>query len=228
MNPFNDWTADDVHDALGDMEFTEHERDLINDMLWIIEQRMLTSVDREEAILGRIFYRKLRDWAIANAGDFDLQTHADGLRERAKDAAIVAHIKERRAAGQPVLVGTTSVERSEHLAAMLTRAGVPHNVLNAKQHDREATVVAQAGRSGAVTIATNMAGRGTDIVLGGNAAGLASESLRLAGKNPAEVDAETYAAALATAEAACAADRCPCVGATWCCQCRDGRDCRCH
>ena len=87
MNPFNDWTADDVHDALGDMEFTQYERELVNDLLWIIEQRMLTTVEREEATLGRIFYRKLRDWAIANAGDFDLQTHADGLRERAKDAA---------------------------------------------------------------------------------------------------------------------------------------------
>ena len=111
--------------------------------------------------------------------------------ERAKDGAIVEHIKERRAAGQPVLVGTTSVERSEHLAALLKREGIPHNVLNAKQHEREAPVVAQAGRSGAVTIATNMAGRGTDIVLGGNPAGLASEALRLRGLNPAEVDAAT-------------------------------------
>ena len=127
--------------------------------------------------------------------------------ERAKDAAIVEHIKERRAAGQPVLVGTTSVERSEHLATLLKREGIPHNVLNAKQHEREAPVVAQAGRSGAVTIATNMAGRGTDIVLGGNPAGLASEALRVRGLNPAEVDAETYAGALAEAERSCAADR---------------------
>ncbi len=127
--------------------------------------------------------------------------------ERAKDAAIVEHIKERRAAGQPVLVGTTSVERSEHLATLLKREGIPHNVLNAKQHEREAPVVAQAGRSGAVTIATNMAGRGTDIVLGGNPAGLASEALRLRGLNPAEVDAATYAEALAEAERSCAADR---------------------
>ena len=127
--------------------------------------------------------------------------------ERAKDAAIVEHIKERRAAGQPVLVGTTSVERSEHLAALLKREGVAHNVLNAKQHEREALVVAQAGRSGAVTIATNMAGRGTDIVLGGNPAGLASEALRQRGLNPAEVDAATYAEALAEAERSCAADR---------------------
>jgi len=127
--------------------------------------------------------------------------------ERAKDGAIVEHIKERRAAGQPVLVGTTSVERSEHLAALLKHEGIPHNVLNAKQHEREAPVVAQAGRSGAVTIATNMAGRGTDIVLGGNPAGLASEALRLRGLNPAEVDAATYAEALAEAERSCATDR---------------------
>jgi preprotein translocase subunit SecA len=127
--------------------------------------------------------------------------------ERAKDGAIVEHIKERRAAGQPVLVGTTSVERSEHLATLLKREGIPHNVLNAKQHEREAPVVAQAGRSGAVTIATNMAGRGTDIVLGGNPAGLASEALRVRGLNPAEVDAPTYAEALAEAERSCATDR---------------------
>jgi preprotein translocase subunit SecA len=127
--------------------------------------------------------------------------------EKAKDAAIVEHIAERRAAGQPVLVGTTSVERSEHLAGLLKRAGITHNVLNAKQHDREAPIVAQAGRSGAVTIATNMAGRGTDILLGGNPAGLASEALRVKGLNPAEVDAETYAAALAEAERSCVADR---------------------
>jgi preprotein translocase subunit SecA len=127
--------------------------------------------------------------------------------ERAKDGAIVEHIKERRAAGQPVLVGTTSVERSEHLATLLKREGIPHNVLNAKQHEREAPVVAQAGRSGAVTIATNMAGRGTDIVLGGNPAGLASEALRVRGLNPAEVDAATYAEALAEAERSCATDR---------------------
>jgi len=116
---------------------------------------------------------------------------------RAKDAAIIAHIKERSAAGQPLLVGTTSVERSEHLSSLLKREGIKHNVLNAKQHEREAPVVAQAGRPGTVTIATNMAGRGTDIKLGGDPAGLTSEALRVKGLNPAEVDAETYAAAFA-------------------------------
>ncbi|PWT72723.1 MAG: preprotein translocase subunit SecA, partial [Chloroflexi bacterium] len=88
--------------------------------------------------------------------------------EKAKFDAVVKEIKERQNEGQPVLVGTTSVEISEYLSDLLHRQGIDHNVLNAKQHAREAHVVAQAGRSGAVTIATNMAGRGTDILLGGN------------------------------------------------------------
>jgi len=88
--------------------------------------------------------------------------------EAGKFTAVVQEIAERHEAGQPVLVGTTSVEISEHLSRLLDEQNIPHNVLNAKQHEREAHVVAQAGRSGAVTIATNMAGRGTDIVLGGS------------------------------------------------------------
>ncbi|MBA2276415.1 MAG: preprotein translocase subunit SecA [Chloroflexia bacterium] len=86
--------------------------------------------------------------------------------EDGKFSAVVDEIKEMRDAGRPVLVGTTSIERSEHLGNLLTRQGVEHHVLNAKQHEREATIVADAGQSGAVTIATNMAGRGTDIQLG--------------------------------------------------------------
>src|SRR5689334_9705713 len=89
--------------------------------------------------------------------------------EKEKFAAIVEEIKECHERGQPVLVGTISIEKSEKLAGLLNRNGVKHNVLNAKQHEREAEIVAQAGRKGAVTIATNMAGRGTDILLGGNA-----------------------------------------------------------
>src|SRR4029079_5664959 len=88
--------------------------------------------------------------------------------EKEKFAAIVEDIKECHERGQPVLVGTISIEKSEKLAGLLNRNGVKHNVLNAKQHEREAEIVAQAGRKGAVTIATNMAGRGTDILLGGN------------------------------------------------------------
>ena len=88
--------------------------------------------------------------------------------EPEKFRAVYEDVVEAHKAGQPVLVGTTSVEKSEALARMLDKAGVPHNVLNAKQHEREAYVIAQAGRKGAITIATNMAGRGTDILLGGN------------------------------------------------------------
>ena len=88
--------------------------------------------------------------------------------EAGKFRTIVREIEELHRQGQPVLVGTTSIEKSEHLSDMLKRAGTPHEVLNAKQHEREAAIVAQAGRPGAVTVATNMAGRGTDIILGGN------------------------------------------------------------
>src|SRR3990172_7754643 len=119
--------------------------------------------------------------------------------ENAKFTALIDEIVEMTDAGRPVLVGTTSVEKSEVLAEMLKRRGVKHEVLNAKFHEKEAPIVAQAGRTGAVTIATNMAGRGTDILLGGNPAGLASELLHKRGLNPAEVDAAKYAEALAEA-----------------------------
>ncbi len=88
--------------------------------------------------------------------------------KREKDNAIITEIVELNKAGRPMLVGTKSIEYSEHLSSMLSRKGVQHNVLNAKYHEREAEIIAQAGRKGAVTIATNMAGRGTDIILGGN------------------------------------------------------------
>ena len=95
--------------------------------------------------------------------------------------AIVSQIEECHAKGQPVLVGTVSIEKSEELSALLKRRGVKHNVLNAKNHEKEAEIVAQAGKFGAVTVATNMAGRGTDIMLGGNAEFLAKSDLRKAG-----------------------------------------------
>ena len=94
--------------------------------------------------------------------------------EDAKFAAVVDDIVERHASGQPVLVGTASVSKSEHLSRLLEKRGIPHEVLNAKQHFREAEIVAQAGRVGSVTVATNMAGRGVDIILGGNPEGLAT------------------------------------------------------
>ena len=121
--------------------------------------------------------------------------------ENAKFEALIDEVAEIQAAGRPVLVGTVSVEKSEVLSEMLTRRGVKHEVLNAKFHEKEAPIVAQAGRSGAVTIATNMAGRGTDIKLGGDAAGLASDALHQQGLNPAEVEPDVYRAALADATA---------------------------
>ena len=101
--------------------------------------------------------------------------------EEAKFRAIVNEIKEKHKIGQPVLVGTISIEKSEILSRMLKKEGIPHEVLNAKYHEREAEIVAQAGRYGAVTIATNMAGRGTDIVLGGNPEYLAKMDLKKQG-----------------------------------------------
>lgn len=104
--------------------------------------------------------------------------------ERAKFKAVVEEIRECHKKGRPVLVGTISIEKSEKLSELLKKEGIPHQVLNAKHHEREAEIVAQAGRLGAVTIATNMAGRGTDILLGGNPAFLAKEKLRQKGYPP--------------------------------------------
>ncbi|MBF0971810.1 MAG: preprotein translocase subunit SecA, partial [Actinomyces graevenitzii] len=109
---------------------------------------------------------------------------------KAKLNAVVDDIEERHDAGQPVLVGTTSVEKSEELSALLRERRIPHEVLNAKQHAREAAVVAMAGRKGAVTVATNMAGRGTDIMLGGNAEFIAVASLKEAGLDPIDTPDE--------------------------------------
>ena len=104
--------------------------------------------------------------------------------EMAKFEAIIEDILERNSQGQPVLVGTASVEKSEVLSSLLEKRGVPHHVLNAKQHAREAQIVVQAGRLGAVTVATNMAGRGVDILLGGNPEGLAAQEVAAAGLDP--------------------------------------------
>ncbi len=101
--------------------------------------------------------------------------------ENGKFNAVIDQIVEANKKGQPVLVGTISIEKSEHLSKMLKRRGIQHNVLNAKQHEKEAEIIAQAGKYGAVTIATNMAGRGTDIILGGNAEYMAKASMRKQG-----------------------------------------------
>lgn len=114
--------------------------------------------------------------------------------EEAKYIAVVDDVQERYEKGQPVLIGTTSVERSEYLSKQFTKRRIPHNVLNAKYHEQEASIIAEAGRLKAVTVATNMAGRGTDIVLGGNVDFIADARLRKRGLDPVETPEEYEAA----------------------------------
>ena len=113
--------------------------------------------------------------------------------EAGKFRAVVKEVKESHQKGQPVLIGTVSIEKSEKLSKMLQKEGIKHEVLNAKQHEKEAEIIAQAGKYGAVTIATNMAGRGTDIMLGGNSEYLAKQQLRMEKYTPEQVEeATTY------------------------------------
>jgi len=132
--------------------------------------------------------------------------------EQAKYQAVVKEIQQMHEQGRPVLVGTTSVEKSEMLADMLKRRGIAHNVLNAKLHEKEATIVAQAGRTQAVTIATNMAGRGVDILMGGNPEGLAREILAKQGLDVTTATPEQWQAALDQAKAEVEQQRAHVVG----------------
>ncbi len=135
--------------------------------------------------------------------------------EAAKYNAVIDDLAERYAKGQPVLVGTTSVEKSEHLSNLLRKRGIPHEVLNAKFHEREAAIVAQAGRKGAVTVATNMAGRGTDIMLGGNSEYMAAAELAQRELSPVDTPEEyekEWPLALERAKKAVAAEHDEVVG----------------
>lgn len=125
----------------------------------------------------------------------------------AKFEAVVRDVEERHKNGQPVLVGTVSIDNSERISRILSKRGIKHNVLNAKFHEREAQIIAQAGREGAVTIATNMAGRGTDILLGGNPDVMAEDILRNQGIEPAEATQVQKEAARKEAKEICATER---------------------
>ncbi|CAN5494461.1 preprotein translocase subunit SecA [soil metagenome] len=138
--------------------------------------------------LGVVSIPTNRDMVRADQSDLIYKT------EEAKYIAVVDDVSERYEKGQPVLIGTTSVERSEYLSRQFTKRKVPHNVLNAKYHEQEANIIAEAGRLGSITVATNMAGRGTDIVLGGNVDFLADKRLRDQGLDPVETPEEYEAA----------------------------------
>jgi preprotein translocase subunit SecA len=129
------------------------------------------------------------------------------MNERGKFMSVVEDIRERHAQGQPVLVGTVAIETSERLSKELEKARIPHEVLNAKQHFREANIITQAGRSSAVTIATNMAGRGVDILLGGNPDGIARDILRKQELDSTTATPEQWQDALRQAKEICARDR---------------------
>ena len=152
---------------------------------------MTGTAETEAAELHQIYKLDVRSIPTNRPNQREDLTDLVYKTQEAKFAAVVDDIAERVAKGQPILVGTVSVERSEYLSQLLTKRGVKHNVLNAKHHEQEAQIVAQAGLPGAVTVATNMAGRGTDIVLGGNPEILLDIKLRERGLDPFE-DEESY------------------------------------
>ena len=158
---------------------------------------MTGTADTEAAEFGKIYKLDVnviptnRELIRIEHPDIVYRTEEEKFRNAAKE------IQELSESGQPVLVGTISIEKSEHLSRILKKMGIKHEVLNAKQHEREAYIVAQAGRKGAVTVSTNMAGRGTDILLGGNPEHLAAEAVRKQGRNRDLMTAEEWAAEVA-------------------------------
>lgn len=177
-------------------------------------QNYYRTYDKLAGMTGTAKTEEVEFLEIYSLGVVEVPTNRDVVREDAPDLiykseaakfeAVADEIAERHEAGQPVLIGTTSVEKSELLARMLTKRGIKHEVLNAKNHAREAEIVAQAGRLGAVTVSTNMAGRGTDIILGGNPEEMAMADTRKLGTATEERREQAYQAALERFTAACA------------------------
>ena len=195
--------SEGLHQALEAKEGVEI-KDEFQTLATITLQNYFRMYDKLSGMTGTAKTEESEFQKIYGLGVLPIETNMPMIRkdqsdliyrtEDAKFDAVVADVLERHAAGQPVLLGTASVAKSELLSAKLKQAGVRHEVLNAKNHAREAAIIALAGRKGAVTVATNMAGRGTDIMLGGNAEFLADAALRAKGLDPVE-NAEEYEAA---------------------------------
>ena len=205
--------SEGLHQAIEAKEGLRVQRESVT-LATITFQNYFRLYDKLAGMTGTAMTEQEEFYKIYGLEVVSIPTHMPMIREDDPDLvyrtendkfnALIDEIEEMTRAGRPVLVGTTSVEKSEILSDMLRRRGIRHEVLNAKFHEKEAPIVAQAGRSAAVTIATNMAGRGTDIVLGGNPAGLASADLHRQGINPAEAPPEVYEATLEKARRECA------------------------
>ena len=214
--------SEGLHQAIEAKEGLRVQRESVT-LATITFQNYFRLYDKLAGMTGTAMTEAEEFHKIYNLEVVAIPTHRDMVRtdeadlvfrdEKAKFNALIDEVAEMQEAGRPVLVGTVSVEKSEILSAMLKRRGVKHETLNAKFHEKESGIVAQAGRTGSVTIATNMAGRGTDILLGGNPAGLASEALHRKGLNPAEVEDEIYQGALAEARELTEADHAQVVDA---------------
>jgi preprotein translocase subunit SecA len=214
--------SEGLHQAIEAKEGLRIQRESVT-LATITFQNYFRLYDKLAGMTGTAMTEAEEFHKIYNLEVVAIPTHMEMIREDAADLvfrdekakfnALIDEIEEMQEVGRPVLVGTISVEKSEILSAMLKRRGIKHETLNAKFHEKESGIVAQAGRTGAVTIATNMAGRGTDILLGGNPAGLASEALHRLGLNPAEVDEPTYEKALSEAKTQTEEDHVRVVGA---------------
>ena len=181
--------SEGLHQALEAKEHVKVERES-RTQATITYQNFFRLYQKLSGMTGTALTEEEEFSAIYNLDIIEIPTNKPVVRidnpdvvfknDSGKNNAIISQIKECYAKGQPVLVGTVSIEKSEYLSSLLKKQGIKHNVLNAKHHDKEAEIIAQAGKLGAVTIATNMAGRGTDIMLGGNAEYMAKNDLRKA------------------------------------------------
>ena len=207
--------SEGLHQAVEAKEGVRVQRESVT-MATITFQNYFRLYDKLSGMTGTAVTEQEEFYKIYGLEVVSIPTHRPMVRddqgdlvfrdEEAKFNALAEEVAEMQELGRPVLVGTVTVEKSELLSTLLKRRGIKHEVLNAKFHDKEAPIIAQAGRTGTVTIATNMAGRGTDILLGGNAAGLTSQALHAQGINPAEAPEEVYAAAFAKSKAECETD----------------------